>query len=186
MIGRPPPPAAPKLGSGIEPAVPLQSGWSGYCLQGCEAGVHDAMRPQYSGQASTSARPRSPSRPSRANVRKPTYHVSRAELRHRASYRIVVISQISDRRPRRSPEARRWDGCEYAWSRPTWNCESRGGLDAERVVRGTLRPAASSGHSPVEDVGPLAMPKLPLTANPGDLCSGSAAVLLCPRSRWIR
>jgi hypothetical protein len=46
--------------SSIEPAVPLQSGWSGHCLQGCGAGVHDATPLQNSGQVSESAEQRSP------------------------------------------------------------------------------------------------------------------------------
>src|SRR5207302_1283401 len=32
-VGGPPPPAAPKFRFVSEPAVPLQSGWSGHCLQ---------------------------------------------------------------------------------------------------------------------------------------------------------
>jgi hypothetical protein len=33
MIGRPPPPAAPRFRSVCGPDVPLRSGWSGHCLQ---------------------------------------------------------------------------------------------------------------------------------------------------------
>ncbi len=33
MIGRPPPPAAPRFRSTCGPDVPLRSGWSGHCLQ---------------------------------------------------------------------------------------------------------------------------------------------------------
>jgi len=54
------------------------------------------------------------------------------------------------------------------------------GLDAEGVVGGTLRPAAPSAHSPVEDVGPLAMPRSPLTADSSDSYSDSAAVAAVP------
>src|SRR6266851_1027626 len=46
----------------MRPAVPLQSGWSGHCLQGCGAGVSDATPPQNSGQVSKCAGLRS-SRP---------------------------------------------------------------------------------------------------------------------------
>ena len=46
--------------STMRPILPLQSGWSGHCLQGCGAGLHDATRLQNSGQVSKSGGPRSP------------------------------------------------------------------------------------------------------------------------------
>ena len=43
--------------STMQPVVPLQSGWSGRCLQGCGAGLHDATPLQNSGQVSKSKQP---------------------------------------------------------------------------------------------------------------------------------
>src|SRR5216683_112052 len=47
--------------STMRPAMPLQSGWSGHCLQGCGAGAPDATPPRNSGQVSKSPEPRIPS-----------------------------------------------------------------------------------------------------------------------------
>src|SRR6266487_1854450 len=49
-----------KVRPAMRPAVPLQSGWSGHCLQSCGAGVLDATPPQNSGQVSKSPGPRIP------------------------------------------------------------------------------------------------------------------------------
>ena len=50
-----PPPAAPEARFAMRPAVPLRSGWSGHCLQGCGAGVCDVAPPRNSGHVSKCA-----------------------------------------------------------------------------------------------------------------------------------
>ena len=53
--GQPPPPAAPEARFAMRPAVPLRSGWSGHCLQGCGAGVCGVAPPRNSGHVSKCA-----------------------------------------------------------------------------------------------------------------------------------